>query len=86
MWSEHAEYYRKELVSALYKLNGKQAEIFEDKESFDRILSYEMFEIFCCRSCFIPLLPPELNDFSSNDRTNAYMFLMEKFAKGLIKL
>ena len=86
MWSEHAEYYRKELVSALYKLNRKQAKIFEDKESFDRILSYEMFETFCCRSCLVPILPPELWDFSSNDRANAYMFLMETFANGLITL
>ena len=80
------EYYRKELVSALYKLKRKEAKIFEDQESFGRILSYEMFEIFSCRSCFLPLLPPELIDFSSNDRTNAYMFLMETFAKGLITL
>ena len=80
------EYYRKELVSALYEQNREQAKIFEDRERFDRILSYEMFELFCCRACTIALLPPDLAHFSNNDRSIAHMFIMERFAKGLITL
>ena len=59
LWMEYIEFYRMQVISALYGKNEELIKKFRDKELFQRIFAYLLLEVFLNRVCIITYFPNE---------------------------
>ena len=81
MFTEYAEYYRKELVKNLLDIQHPSAAIFKDKEKFYRIFDYMVFECVVNRAFNAIGFPPAFCKWTIRERIEKVLLYVEAVAE-----
>ena len=82
-WGVYTEYYRQELLRLTESYQLKQHYSFKDRILFDRILDFQIFEVFCNRLCLLQLYPPNLMNWPHKEGMRKFTHYIEAVAPRL---
>ena len=79
-WRVYTDYYRQELLRLTELYGLEQHNSFKDTILFDRVLDFQVFEVFCNRICNWILFPPNVMNWPHREGMRKFTHYIEAVA------